>query len=204
MVADDDDLASAFLTAVSRNAPLIALLGRLRGLALPQGCVAGGCLFQTVWNDLHGFAPTHGIDDHDVFYFDAGDLSEDAEAAVAARVRSACADLPLVLDVRNQARVHCWYEAEFGAASAPFRSVREGIDQFLAPCCALGLHEDARGAREPYAPFGYDDLFALRVRPNGLRVAGGGGLAAAYGQKVARWKAVWPRLQVLPWPGHGA
>jgi hypothetical protein len=166
---------------------------------LPGGYVTGGCLFQTVWNELHGFEATRGIEDYDVFYHDARDLSAAAEAAQARRLATLCADLPLRLDVRNQARVHLWYEAEFGVGSPEFHSSEEGIDHFLAACCSFGMRRADKGD-EVYAPYGYEDLFALRVRPNPLRTRSGAALAPVYARKTRRWCASWPRLRVIPWP----
>ena len=114
-------------------------------------------------------------------------------------MRARTADLALTVDVRNQARVHLWYPDEFGAPSPPFRSVEDGIDHFLAPCCAFGLAKKG-GRLVAYAPFGYSDLFGLTVRPNPRRAtAQGSALREAYARKVERWRALWPRLTVIPW-----
>jgi len=62
------------------------------------------------WDDL---APTHSIRDYDLFSFDAsGDA--DAERAVQARVEALTADLGVRVEAVNQARVHLWYEQDFG------------------------------------------------------------------------------------------
>ena len=46
-----------------------------------------------------------------------------------------------------------------------------------------------------YAPHGYADLFAKRVRPN-PRLAP----RAVYEAKARRWRQEWPSLVVDPWP----
>ncbi|WP_312884126.1 nucleotidyltransferase family protein [Rhizobium laguerreae] len=68
----------------------------------------------SVWNRRFGFPPVHGINDIVIVYFDASDLSEDAEAEHAVRVRRAFSDLPVWIDVKNEARVYLWYEAKSG------------------------------------------------------------------------------------------
>lgn len=152
-----------------------------------------------MWNLAHGFELAHGIADYDVFYFDAADLSARAEAATAERVHARTADLALDIDVRNQARVHLWYQDDYHAPSPPFLSVEEGIDHFLAPCCAFGLRKQG-GKLVAYAPFGYSDLHSLTVRPNPRRAtAQGVALREAYARKVERWRRVWPKLTVIPW-----
>jgi len=60
-----------FLAAVRRNPMVTTVLDRMVGLDLPDGHLAAGCLFQTVWNVLDDQDPQHGIGDYDVIYFDA-------------------------------------------------------------------------------------------------------------------------------------
>jgi uncharacterized protein len=50
-----------------------------------------------------------------VFYFDGTDLSYEAEDRVIRRVAAACADLPITIEVKDQARVHLWYRRRLRA-----------------------------------------------------------------------------------------
>jgi hypothetical protein len=197
-VSSDGSDIDACRAALTRNPALVQLAARLEELALPGWYLAGGCLFQTVWNLAHGFEPLHGIQDYDIFYFDAANLSAAAERAVAARLAAELGDVGVPLDVRNQARVHTWYEAEFGTPSPVFSSSEDGIDHFLALCCSLGLRRVA-GELRIYAPHGCADLFGLIVRPNPLRSVAGEALRGAYESKTRRWLQRWPRLRVVPW-----
>jgi hypothetical protein len=91
--------------------------------------------------------------------------------------------------------VHLWYAERFAApAPAPFRSAAEAIDGFAAVCCCYGLTIDSAGTPIVYAPYGYDDLFAMVVRPNRRHAP-----AHVYESKSARWKQCWPELTVQPW-----
>ena len=63
----------------------------------------------------------HGIRDYDVFYFDA-DTSWSAENEVIERAAHLFADLNVSIEVRNQARVHLWYEEKFGLPYPPLKS----------------------------------------------------------------------------------
>ncbi|HXC58087.1 MAG TPA: nucleotidyltransferase family protein, partial [Steroidobacteraceae bacterium] len=179
------------------------MLRRIEALRIADWYLAGGCLFQTVWNHLHGFAPEHGILDYDLLYFDDSSLSESDESRVQAAVGAACAQLPVRIEVCNQARVHQWYEAKWHVRSPPFRRCSDGIDAFLACCCSVGIRQSARGLAL-YAPHGLQDLFNLVVRPNPSRSGQGSRLAAAYREKTLRWKSIWPGLQIIPWPADGA
>jgi hypothetical protein len=67
--------------AVRTNPAALAVLQRTAELRLPSWYLGGGCVAQTVWNHLHGFAPTYGIKDYDVVYFDPDDFSAAGELA---------------------------------------------------------------------------------------------------------------------------
>jgi len=187
-----------FLSLVRLNRTNEQLLQRLPALGLRDCYLVAGCLFQTVWNCLSGKRPDEDIVDYDVFYHDPTDLSWEAEDAVIQRARAAVGDLGVEVQVRNQARVHLWYEQKFGIACPPLRSSRDGIDHFLNRSSCFGVRCDAR-VTEVYAPYGFADLFAMVVRPNCCRE-----LPETYYRKAQRWSEAWPRLQVIAWPGRPA
>lgn len=124
---------------LARNEVLVDVLGRARELDLPQWYLAAGCVVQTAWNVLTGREPAQGIKDYDLIYHDARDLSWEAEDRAIRRAARACADLPVEVEVRNEARVHLWYEAEFGTPCRPFATTEEAIDAFPAVCSCLGV-----------------------------------------------------------------
>ncbi|HEX6568939.1 MAG TPA: nucleotidyltransferase family protein [Acidimicrobiales bacterium] len=183
-----------FLTAVLRNPKVREVLRRAEGLDLPDWYLAAGCLFQTVWNVLDGRDPEHGINDYDLIYFDGSDLSWDAEDAVIRRCADAFGDLAVDVEVRNQARVHLWYEDHFGVPCPPLRSSADAVDRYAAHACRVAVRSSG-GRFDVYAPSGYDDLFAFVVRPNPVVAP-----RHVYETKSARWANLWPRLRVLPWP----
>src|SRR5271163_3520077 len=103
------------LTAILRaTPPLIQVLSVACHLNLPDWLVFSGAVYQPVLNHLTGRPLDYGIKDYDLGYFDASDLSYDAEDAVIRRVKAAF-DEPLrsMVEVRNQARVHIWFETKF-------------------------------------------------------------------------------------------
>src|SRR6266849_5125183 len=104
------------LTEIVQAAPsLMRVLTTVRALDLPDPLVMSGAVYQRVLNHLTGRLPDYGIRDYDLGYFDASDISYEAEDAVIRRVAAAF-DEPLrsVVEVRNQARVHVWFEGHFG------------------------------------------------------------------------------------------
>src|SRR5438046_2218580 len=115
-----------FIAQVLCNPANAFILERWESLALPDGWLVAGCLFQTVWNLCGGRAPQEGIKDYDLFYFDAADLSAAGEQAVQARTEEALHGLGIAVEARNQARVHLWYEAFFGHPYPALRDARDG------------------------------------------------------------------------------
>lgn len=162
-------LERRFVTEALQNPHNAAILERLPLLGLPDAWLVAGCLFQTVWNLRSGWASTAHIKDYDLFYFDAADLSEDAEHNVQARVTALFSDLPITVEVKNQARVHLWYEQWFGFPYDALQSSRAGIERFLVPCTCVGLQPGATPALPMlYAPYGLAELYAGTLRPNPL------------------------------------
>src|SRR5438309_5763988 len=159
------------LTAIVRSTPLLMrVLSVARHLCLPDWLVFSGAVYQPVLNHLAGRPLDYGIRDYDLAYFDASDLSYEAEDAVIRRVTAAF-DEPLrsMVEVRNQARVHLWFEAKFGEAYGPLSSTAEALERFASATFAIGVRLEADDRLHIRAPFGLADLFALRLRPNPCR-----------------------------------
>ncbi|MCU7727862.1 nucleotidyltransferase family protein [Actinoplanes sp. KI2] len=190
-----DEQLVALESALSRNSILLEVLNRAAGLELPDWYLTAGCLVQTVWNVVTNRPATSGIKDYDLFYFDRGDLSWTAEDRVIEAARQAFADLPAEVEVRNEARVHLWYEQKFGTACPPYDSTEAAIDSFAATTCCLGVRLEAGGRWRIYAPHGLADVFNLVVRPNPVLAP-----KAVYEAKTARWRRQWPELTVMKWP----
>jgi hypothetical protein len=184
------------LTAIVRSTPLLmTVLEDLRDDGLPQGIVVAGALYNLVWNRLTGRPDLTGINDVDVLYFDPGDLSEAAEDAIIRRLDRRFTDLPVPVQVRNQARVHLWFPEKFGIPLAPLASADEMLGYFASKSQAVGVRLDAGGALDIVAPFGLDDLFSFRLTPNPALAN-----KATHDAKAARAIGIWPELTVIPWP----
>lgn len=179
---------SHFLELVKKNETNRTLLEILPALRLPQGTLTAGCLFQTAWNLKVGNAPDWAIRDYDVFYFDPGDLSWEAEDAVIRKAGELLGDLADRVEIRNQARVHLWYEQKFGAPCPQLTRVEDGIDRFLIACTLFGI---GIGTGEVYAPNGFGDMWdgILRINPNNPQTG-------PFLRKCQDYKARWPWLSV--------
>lgn len=191
-----DGSEQRFLRHVQRNPVNRQILELAPSLGLTDWWLTAGALFQTVWNVLDGRDPQAGIRDYDLFYFDE-DTSYEAEDEVIRRARDLFQGVDAEIEVRNEARVHLWYEEHFGVPAVQFTSVADAIHHFAAKTCCFAVTSDATGNLTTYAPYGYDDLFARRVIPNDVLAP-----RDVYETKIKRWKNEWPFLQIAPWPSQ--
>ena len=184
------------LAAIVRADPdLMALLAKARDLALPQWRLVAGCLYQTIWNALTGRPRGHGIRDYDLIYFDP-DTSWEAEDAVLRRAAPVLAACVGPVEIRNQARVHLWFEARFGAPYPPLPDADAALARYAAVVHAVGVRLEPDDSLSVAAPFGLSDLFRLVLRPNPALDN-----ETAYTAKAERMRVLWPELTVLPWDG---
>ena len=174
---------------------LMRVLSVARHLCLPDWLVFSGAVYQPVLNHLTGRPLDYRIKDYDLGYFDASDLSYDAEDAVIRRVKAAF-DEPLrsMVEVRNQARVHLWFEAKFSEPYGPLSCTAEALERFASATFAVGVRLESDDRLQIDAPFGLADLFALRLRPNPRRKTVG------FARTAADVRRRWPEVFVEDQP----
>lgn len=188
----------ARLRAIVAASPLFrAIWDRWDAIALPGCWVSGSAIAQTVWNAAFGFPPDHGLADIDLVYFDAADMSERREMREAERVRGLFPDLPLAIDIKNEARVHLWYESKFGYPIPPYRSIEHAITTFPTTASSVAIRPGA-DYLEIFAPFGLADMFGGMVRANKVQIT-----QDIYEQKARRWHGCWPALTIIGWDDEG-
>ncbi|MEM7670878.1 MAG: nucleotidyltransferase family protein, partial [Pseudomonadota bacterium] len=152
-----------------------------------------GAIYNTVWNALTSRPSGHGIKDIDLFYFDGSDLSYKAEDRVIRQGRDIFDPAPPV-EIRNQARVHLWFEGHYGHPISPLGSCCESIGQFASETHAVGVRLCDEGL-EIHAPFGLGAIFGMRIVPNRRSQS-----RATYEAKALRAQALWPEVEIAPWP----
>ena len=183
-----------FETIIRGDPDLMQLLASIRGVRLAQWRLVAGCLYQTVWNVLTGRDRGTGIKDYDLIYFDDSDLSWAAEDRVIRVVASATRGCVGPVEVRNQARVHLWFEARFGTAYPQLYSADEAIRRYASIVHAIGVRLEYDDRLDVVAPFGLDDLFSMVIRPNYALEN-----AVSHMRKARRAQAIWPEIIVVPW-----
>ena len=184
---------AALLDIVAASPILMAAFRTARDLNLPDWWIVSGAIYNQVWNHMTGRPDMYGVNDIDLFYFDP-DTSYEAEDEVIQRAIRLFAPNPPV-EIRNEARVHLWYEQHFGQPFAPLKNCRQAVDNFASRSHSVALHLNADDTFKLYAPFGLNDIFSFRITPNPTRPN-----CATYDAKSKRQKKLWPELDIIPWP----
>ena len=186
------DLEARLADIVHADPGLMHVLTTVRGLGLNDWRIFSGAVYQSVWNALTGRPAGYGVRDYDLGYFDA-DTSWDAEDVVIKQVAAAF-EPPFrdMVEVRNQARVHLWFEGRFGEPYEALTGTDEALARFVAPAFAVGVRLEHDDTISVAAPFGLEDVFSLTIQPNPRRP-----LARGWDKAVASAKARWPELTII-------
>ena len=181
------------LTDILRASPdVMHVLTTVRGLGLPDWRLFSGAVYQTVWNHQTGRPLCYGLKDFDIGYFDP-DTSWDAEDVFIRRVAEAFGEpFRSTVEVRNQARVHLWFEDRFGEPYEPLKQTDEALERFVCPAFAVGVRLEDDDRITVAAPFGLDDVFDLVLRPNPNRPE-----ARGWARVTASAQGRWPECRIL-------
>ena len=190
---DSTALTERLVEIVRADPRLMHVLRVVRGLDLPDWRIVSGAVYQAVWNAQTGRPAGYGIKDYDLAYFDASDVSYGAEDVIIQRVAAAFEEpFRSQVEVRNQARVHLWFENRFGEPYTPLGSTDEALSRFVAPTFAVGVRLGADDGITVAAPFGLEDVFAMTIRSNPNRP-----LAKGWAQTIENARGRWPELTVI-------
>ena len=169
-------------------------LKRAMQLNIKNYYIGAGCITQTVWNYLSNYPLDYGIKDIDFIYYDCMNLDFESENKVIMQVKQLYSDLKIDIDVKNQARVHLWYENRFGYSIEPYESIEAAINTWPTTATAIGIRLEKENEFNVYVPFGLNDLFGKIIRANKAQITKG-----IYETKVSGWLSKWSDLTVIPW-----
>ncbi|MBO1038306.1 nucleotidyltransferase family protein [Brucella pituitosa] len=187
-----------FSRLIQADPVLLDALHRGRDLGLPDWWLVSGALYNSVWNALSGRPHGYGIKDIDIVYFEDRDISWEAEDKVIQAGVSVFTGFPLPVEIRNQARVHLWFEKRFKKPYMPLRCASESIERYAAIAHCVGASLENDGRLTIHAPFGLDDIFSFRIQPN--RAIDN---HETYNIKARRALEHWPELIVQCWGEQG-
>lgn len=180
------------IEAVLADPLAVRALEGARRLDLPDHALMAGALYKAVWNALTGREPGYGVSDYDLAYFDASDLSWEAEDRVIRRARPVFEDMPVPVEVCNQARVHLWFNEKYGTNRLPLRNTEDALRHFASLTHAVALRLDRDGKPDLLAPLGLDAVFSRTIRPvEGVSNPDG------WNRKCDSQKQLWPELDFV-------
>jgi len=161
----------------------------VRALDLPDCWIGAGFVRDAVWDSLHGDPPRAPRGDVDVVWFDSVNWGSAADREIENRLR--VADAGFAWSVKNQARMHV------RNGDAPYSCVDDAVRHWPETATAIAVRITGDDMLEIDAPWGLDDLFALRLVPTpGLALR----KRHAFAQRMAekRWLERYPRLLLRP------
>ena len=189
----DAELAEHLAILVAGSPRLMQVLTTVRALDLPDWRLFSGAIYQTVWNALTERDADYGIKDYDIGYFDP-DTGWDTEDRVIKRAAAAFDPvLAAKVEVRNQARVHLWFEQKFAEPYPPLSCTDDALLRFVCPAFAVGVRLEEDDALTVSAPFGLGDLFTMRLRRNPARAISDEAFQRVTASAVVRW----PELEIV-------
>lgn len=179
------------------NAKLMSILEVLEDYAkenpkFSNWYVGAGGVNQTVFNYYHGFDIDYGIKDYDIVYYDL-DTSYESEDVIIKNLEERLESLNVVCDIKNEARVHIWYNPKYGTNREPYTSCEDAISSWgsTVTCIACRLENNKF---KFFCPYGLDDLFNLTIRPVKRYFD-----KEQYEERAARWKRKWDKLEIVEW-----
>ena len=175
-----------------KNEDLISILKVLESIGIDNCYVGAGSINQTVFNYYHGYQINYGIKDYDIVYFDE-DLSYEKEDKVIKEIKNKPGILSDMVDIKNEARVHLWYNEKYQTKREPYSSVEDAIASWGATITCVGVRMK-NGKLEVYAPYGLEDIFGMIIRPVKKDFS-----KEMYDERAIRWQRKWPMLKKIEW-----
>jgi hypothetical protein len=163
------------------------ILGLVHSLGLPDCWIGAGFIRSAVWDHLHNRAASCPGGDVDVLWFccERTDPSEDQK--LEARLRAM--EPSMEWSVKNQARMHIRNQ------DAAYVSVIDAMRYWPETATAVAARSTGGDGFEFAAPFGFDDLFALVLRP-APRFAGEKHHVYVDRVRTKGWLKTWPLLRM--------
>ena len=154
--------------------------------------VGAGSINQTVFNYYHGFDLNYGIRDFDIVYFDV-DKTYEKEDSIIKDLTKRLECIDVCFDIKNQSRVHMWYNEKYGIDRKPYNSVEDAIASWGATITCVGVRLE-NGKLKVCCPYGLNDIFSMIVRPVKREFK-----KEFYEERAKRWKDKWEKLTILEW-----
>ena len=174
------------------NPKLMKILEILESDGIENCYVGAGAINQTVFNYYHGYEIDYGIKDYDIVYYEE-DVSYEKEDVIIKRLTKKLDRLDVSVDIKNEARVHIWYQDKYGVKRTPYTSVEDAIASWGATITCIGVRL-VKDKLIIYAPYGLNDILGMVIRPVKREFT-----KEAYDERSNRWMKKWPNLKKIEW-----
>jgi uncharacterized protein len=134
----------------SRISNIIQVIGHFRSERL---LLTGGSLRNVVWNNLHFYSEDYELEDCDIIFYNATDISRNHEESI--RKKLELLNPEVNWSVKNQARMHIRNKHK------PYKSILDALIAFPETCSAVAVDKDWK----ILSPYGLHDLYNLIVTP---------------------------------------
>lgn len=152
--------------------------------------LAAGCVNQTIFNYYHNYDLDYGIGDYDIVYYDE-DTSYEKEDIIIKDLKERLKYLDLKFDIKNEKRVHIWYNEKYKTNRKEYESVEDAISKWGTTITCLGVRME-NNKLIVCAPYGLNDLFNLILRPVKIDFT-----KEDYEKKETKWTSKWKLLKVI-------
>lgn len=151
---------------------------------IPDWCLAAGFVRNLVWDELHHFKTPTALNDVDLIYFDAVNISKKTELKYEAELNQR---LSIHWSVKNQARMNRRND------DMPYQNTSDAMTYWPEQETAVGVCF-VDGQIKVIAPFGLQSLFERKISLNLKRPK-----TDAFYQRIAEkgWLERWPDLTVI-------
>jgi uncharacterized protein len=162
-------------------------LRAVSSLNLPDCFLGAGFLRNAIWDSLHNKVEMTPLNDVDVVYFDAENISCKTEQRITAELKVLVPSMNW--EVRNQARMHVKHNDQ------PYRNTTDAISRWVEIPTCVGVRLDMEEHLVFTAPFGLAHNWALNVEINPKRA-----IPDIFYQRIEEknWQRIWPLLKIIP------
>lgn len=171
------------------NNQYIAYLKAIRSYCEEDLWIGGGFIRTIIWDYLHQYNTPTEFMDIDVFYFQSSCINKEKDIKIEDYLHTLIQNTRW--SVKNQARMHLHNNEE------QYYSLRDALMKFPDTASTVAVKMDCRGDVVFIAPYGYEDLFKLIVKPTPVFFNNPDKMQR-YRERVIEkeWKRLWPKLEI--------
>lgn len=175
-----------------RNNQFIEYLKAVRNFSEEDLWIGGGFIRTIIWDYLHGHKKNAEFLDIDVFYFQPSCIIKARDVEIEQFLHTQIQNTRW--SVKNQARMHVHHKGE-----SQYASLEDALLKFPDTASTIAVRLDNNNDIKFIAPYGFDDLFELKVKPTPAFINNPEKMQRyrqRIDEKLEIWKELWPKLKI--------